>query len=97
VEELCGGQARPVLLECCCYRWQEHVGPSEDFQAGYRTREEAQPWIDDDPLELVGQRLPVMVRHEIEHVVDREIAEAFDAAEHDPFPTAEELYTDLYA
>lgn len=97
IEELRGGQTAPVLLECCCYRWQEHVGPSEDFQAGYREREEAQPWIDADALKLVGENLSAIVRQEIERSVDREIAEAFDAAEHDPFPGADELYTDLYA
>jgi TPP-dependent pyruvate/acetoin dehydrogenase alpha subunit len=75
----------------------EHVGPNEDFAAGYRCRDEAQPWQANDPLRLVGEKLPASVRLEIEHAVDREINEAFDAAEHDPFPDAEELYTDLYA
>jgi TPP-dependent pyruvate/acetoin dehydrogenase alpha subunit len=97
IEPMRGSDATPVLLECCCYRWQEHVGPGEDYQAGYRTRDEAQAWIDADPLPRVGRRLPETVRQEIERSIDCEIAAAFDAAEHDPFPAAEELYTDLYA
>lgn len=97
VEELRSGLSGPVLMECCCYRWQEHVGPGQDFQAGYRAREEAQDWIKNDPLKLVAAKLPAMVRQQIEREVQREIVEAFDLAEHDPFPTADELYTDLYA
>src|SRR5262249_36910527 len=29
----------PVFLECHTYRWREHVGPGEDYDAGYRSRE----------------------------------------------------------
>src|SRR5262249_12706495 len=26
----------PAFVECRTYRWREHVGPNEDFDAGYR-------------------------------------------------------------
>jgi TPP-dependent pyruvate/acetoin dehydrogenase alpha subunit len=97
VESLRSRQSGPVFFECRCYRWMEHVGPNEDFAAGYRCRDEAESWQASDPLRLVGEKLPASVRRQIEQAVDREISEAFDAAEHDPFPDAEELYTDLYA
>lgn len=87
----------PVLLECWCYRWCEHVGPGTDFEAGYRDRSEAEPWIERDPLRQVAARLSPAVRQPIEAAVDLEIQQAFAAAERDPFPDAAELYTDLYA
>src|SRR5688572_14757425 len=34
------GEGGPVFLECHTYRWREHVGPNEDYDAGYRTRDE---------------------------------------------------------
>ena len=30
----------PAFIECHTYRWREHVGPNEDYDAGYRSREE---------------------------------------------------------
>jgi TPP-dependent pyruvate/acetoin dehydrogenase alpha subunit len=96
LEELRSGQSGPVLLECCCYRWLEHVGPNEDFQAGYRARDEAAPWIERDALRVVARKLTENQRLEIEQEVECEICEAFAAAENDRFPDERELYTDLY-
>jgi TPP-dependent pyruvate/acetoin dehydrogenase alpha subunit len=97
LEELRSEQSGPVLLECRCYRWLEHVGPNEDFEAGYRPREEMQPWLDRDALALVAKKLTSGQRQEIEQEVEREIREAFLAAQSDPFPGPHELYADLYA
>jgi TPP-dependent pyruvate/acetoin dehydrogenase alpha subunit len=97
VDELRSGASGPVLWECCCYRWFEHVGPNEDFAAGYRPRQEAELWIERDALRLVGGHLSLARRSEIEQEVEAEIRQAFDQAEQDPLPSADELYTDLYA
>jgi 2-oxoisovalerate dehydrogenase E1 component len=88
--------AGPVFLECRAYRWREHVGPNEDFPAGYRSRDEAEPWFRLDAVARVGDRLPAAVRRSIEDQVIAEIREAFDFAERSPFPDAGELYTDLF-
>ena len=40
------------------YRWKEHVGPNEDFQLGYRTPDEAEPWIRNDQVAALAQLLP---------------------------------------
>ena len=42
-------------LRCMTYRWREHVGPGEDYHLGYRTEDEAEPWIDNDPGTRLGE------------------------------------------
>lgn len=96
IERLRSERRGPAFLECCCYRWLEHVGPNEDYTAGYRLRDEAQPWIDSDPLRVVGESLPAGVRERVNREVAAEIADAFAFAEASPFPPGEELYTDLF-
>jgi TPP-dependent pyruvate/acetoin dehydrogenase alpha subunit len=95
VAALRAGDARPWFLECMTYRWKEHVGPGEDFGI-YRPRSEAEPWIENDQVRLVGDHLPWSTRQRIETEVDVAIREAFEFAEQSPFPDAGELYTDVY-
>lgn len=96
LEKLRGG-AGPMMLECDCYRWREHVGPAEDFAIGYRARVEAEPWIAGDQLTRVGGRLDAKRRAEIEREVESQLAEAFRFAQESPWPDPGELMTDLYA
>jgi TPP-dependent pyruvate/acetoin dehydrogenase alpha subunit len=97
VTELRSGMTAPVLIECPCYRWKEHVGPGEDFAAGYRSAEECGRWQETDALAAVGSRLNAAQRREIEQSVEEEIRDAFDFAECSPFPSENELHTDVYA
>jgi len=96
VQALRNGQPGPYFFECWTYRWMEHVGPGEDYQMGYRTRDEAQPWIDKDEVIRVRDLLAPEQVTQIEAEVEAEIAEAIDFAETSPFPEANELYTDVY-
>jgi TPP-dependent pyruvate/acetoin dehydrogenase alpha subunit len=73
------------------------VGPNDDYDAGYRTREELRPWLEQDQVNVIGSKLDPSVRARIETEVEEEIREAFEFAEQSPFPPAEELYTDMYA
>ena len=91
------GREGPRLFECMTYRWMEHVGPNEDFDAGYRSRSEAQPWFESDPLKTIGASLDPVRRGQIEVDVESEIYEAFVFAEDSPFPDDGELYTDVFA
>ncbi|HEV3263734.1 MAG TPA: thiamine pyrophosphate-dependent dehydrogenase E1 component subunit alpha, partial [Gemmataceae bacterium] len=86
----------PRFLEALCYRWKEHVGPNEDFHAGYRCRGEAEHWYANDPLRRLARGLPAGRRTTIEQEVEAEIEDAFRFAEASPFPEDHELYTDLY-
>jgi TPP-dependent pyruvate/acetoin dehydrogenase alpha subunit len=87
----------PGLLECRTYRWREHVGPGEDYEAGYRTREELRPWQEDDQLTATGARLGIETRERIDSAIEAEIEAAFRFAEAAPWPGPQELYTNVYA
>jgi TPP-dependent pyruvate/acetoin dehydrogenase alpha subunit len=90
------GDSGPRFFECLAYRWKEHVGPNEDFEAGYRVRSEAEPWFANDQVKRLGDLVEPMVRQQIEAEVEAEIHAAFAFAEQSPFPDDEELYTDMF-
>jgi len=90
------GQPGPYFFECMTYRWREHVGPNEDFAAGYRTREEAEPWMRDDQVKRIGRMIDASLRSRIEQEVEAEVADAFEFAERSPLPDDRELYTDMF-
>ena len=96
VGQLRAGSAGPVFFECLTYRLKEHVGPNDDFQLGYRTREEAEAWVKSDPIEQLRAHLDAAERRRIEMEVEDEIKDAFAFAEQSPWPEAAELYTDVY-
>jgi TPP-dependent pyruvate/acetoin dehydrogenase alpha subunit len=87
--------AGPWFFEVMTYRWREHVGPGCDYHLGYRSEDEAAPWLANDPLRRLGESLDADDRAGIEAMVDEEIAEAFAFAESSPFPDAAELMTDV--
>ena len=89
------GQPGPFFFECMTYRWKEHVGPNEDYQLGYRSRDEAEPWIKNDQVKRIGALLEAGPRQKIESEVEAEINEAFAFAEASPFPDYPELFTDV--
>lgn len=87
----------PYFFECVTYRLKEHVGPNEDFDAGYRSLKEAQVWIKNDAVKKVGKLLPKKIRSDIELTVESMVKEAFEFAANSPVPDEKELYTDVYA
>ena len=86
----------PRFLEVTTYRWREHVGPSGDYQLGYRSLAECEPWVKADPVRLLGQELALAERSRIEVEVEGEIAAAFAFAEVSPLPGPAELMTDIF-
>jgi TPP-dependent pyruvate/acetoin dehydrogenase alpha subunit len=94
--DLRNGRPGPRFLECLTYRWREHVGPNEDYDKGYRSRSELEPWIAADQLTRLATMVPAAEREAIEREVLAEIREAFEFAERSPVPDPEELYTDLF-
>ena len=87
----------PVFFECMTYRWRQHVGPGEDYDAGYRSRREFMSWVKRDQVQRIGKLLFPAARVRIERAVEREIASAFRFAAKSPFPKARELYTNVFA
>jgi TPP-dependent pyruvate/acetoin dehydrogenase alpha subunit len=96
VAALRAGQPGPFFFECMTYRWREHVGPGEDFGLGYRTREEAAPWVNGDQVARLAAMVSPEERRRIEAEVEAEVADAFTFAEASPFPPARELWTDVF-
>ncbi len=87
----------PEFMECHAYRWREHVGPNEDFDAGYRSREAARPWMENDQVSRLESMLEADVVGNIQTEIEAEITAAEQFAEQSPFPEAEELMHHVYA
>lgn len=80
----------PYFVEIMTYRCKEHVGPGEDFQAGYRSIEEREAWNEKDPLCTDKE----MVK-KLSQGILKEIDEAVAFAEQSEWPGVEELLTDV--
>jgi TPP-dependent pyruvate/acetoin dehydrogenase alpha subunit len=96
VNSLRSGAQGPFFFECMTYRFLEHVGPNEDFNLGYRSRDEAEPWVKNDPVTTIGKLIDSGLRRRIESEADVEILDAFAFAEESSFPDERELYTDVF-
>lgn len=83
-----GGE--PMFVEIRTYRYKEHVGPGEDFQWGYRSREDFLSWKHNDLLE----RHPDLAA-ELRPGILREIEDAVAYAEQSPDPSEEDLLRDV--
>ncbi len=86
----------PRFFECITYRFKEHVGPNEDFQAGYRLQKDAEKWIKNDPVKKLAKLINPLTRQKIESQIEAAIKKAFQFAEDSPFPNPEELYKDVF-
>lgn len=80
----------PAFLKIKTVRYREHVGPGEDFHAGYRSESAINEWKSKDPLlkaspELEGYRAEIQT----------EIEAAVKFALNSPMPTFEDLLTDV--
>ena len=82
--------AQPQLVEIKTFRYKEHVGPGEDWDAGYRHRQDLVRWQQQDPL---INRSDLVAR--FEHSIREEIAEAVIFAEASLWPSEEALLTDV--
>lgn len=91
------GELGPIFLECHTYRWREHVGPANDYDAGYRSTDELQPWVDNDQIPRVAAMLEPDERRTIDAEVENVVAASIAFAEKSPFPVAAELMTHVYA
>jgi TPP-dependent pyruvate/acetoin dehydrogenase alpha subunit len=96
VARIRGGEG-PEFIECRTYRWREHVGPNEDFDAGYRPRADLDPWLQHDPVQTIGMTLEADRRAAIDASIENQIADAIAFAEASPFPEPEALYADVFA
>ena len=87
----------PQFMECKTYRWREHVGPGEDYDDDYRTRDGLAPWQENDAVTTTGDMLDAPEREAIDADVEQQIAKAVEFAEQSPWPEPEELFSHVYA
>lgn len=93
---------RPALMHCSWFRYLEHVGVNEDFDAGYRSRTEALEWLARDPVALQRQKLteklgiPEARVAGLEQELDAGVARGLQAAMDAPFSPVEEAFTGLF-
>lgn len=87
----------PIFLECLTWRWREHVGPGEDYDAGFRSKSELAKWQKKDPVLLLGKKLDKATKAKIDSEIEAEIAASVKFAEDSPWPAAKELFTDVFA
>ncbi len=87
----------PQFIEAITYRWLEHVGPSEDFNAGYRSRAEAEPWHAQDTVAQMADNSDADWLSQMRAEINAEIDAAVAFAEHSPAHRQEDLYRHVYA
>ena len=87
----------PAFMECVTYRWREHVGPREDYDSGYRGRDELRPWQESDQVERLARMLPMDTMNRISEEVAAQIEDAFNFASASSPPDQSELLRHVYA
>jgi TPP-dependent pyruvate/acetoin dehydrogenase alpha subunit len=92
---------RPAFLHLKYYRYLGHIGTQEDFNVGYRSRNEFYAWRKVDPVALLrkkltadglGEKRITAMERKIETGVERAIREA----ERAPFPKKNKLYENVF-
>ena len=91
----------PVFLHLKCYRYLEHVGINEDFDAGYRPKSEYETWRNLDCLALQRKRLLDQNLSEdevggIESRIDEQIRASIKLAQEASYPQPDELYRGVF-
>ena len=81
---------RPSFLYVNCYRYLEHVGVKEDFDAGYRKKNEW--WYHNDCLKLQEEKVRGVDLISIKQSINDRVEAAIAKAKTDEFPDLEELY-----
>jgi pyruvate dehydrogenase E1 component alpha subunit len=91
--------AGPYFLEVVTYRYRGH---SMGDQRAYRTHDEIRKWQAEDPIGkfedvLLKAGIPHTELDAIDNEAKRLVAEAVQFADDSPFPSNDEIWTDIYA
>ncbi len=91
----------PCFLWLKYYRYLEHVGINEDFNAGYRSRKEFEKWYKKDPIALQRKKLLKSGVKEkriikIEKAIDNQIKNSILLAKKAPLAPISETYQDVF-
>ncbi len=92
----------PYFVECMTYRIREHVGPLNDWDRGYRTKEEVDVWMAKCPIERLSKQLlseKIMSQEQIqsEHQKYAKMADdAYELALKSPWPDTLSMTEHVY-
>ena len=92
----------PCFMELKYYRYLEHVGINEDFNAGYRSKDEFEEWYEKDPVNLQRKKLLELDYNEaeiqkMERGIDAQIERSIKLAQNASFSDRSELYKEIYS
>ena len=90
----------PGFLHFTYFRFLEHVGPREDFDAGYRRKPTQEDIEGLDPVlcfeqEICRNGCSAVDLAALRKAVDEQIGRSMHSAKDAPFPSPSELYTDV--
>ncbi len=91
----------PCFLHLKYYRYLEHVGINEDFDAGYRSKKEFEKWYKKDPVAIQRKKLLKSGIKEkkiikLEKEIDGQIKTSIILAEKAPLAKVSEVYKDVF-
>jgi pyruvate dehydrogenase E1 component alpha subunit len=95
-------RSMPAFLHLRYFRYLEHVGVNEDFDAGYRSRDEFEEWLRVDPISLQREKLKDLgwenntIRN-LETDIDDRINDSLGRAKDADFCRVSELYRGVLA
>ncbi|MBN2316084.1 MAG: thiamine pyrophosphate-dependent dehydrogenase E1 component subunit alpha [Sedimentisphaerales bacterium] len=89
---------QPSFLHLKYYRYLEHVGVNEDFDAGYRSKDEFEEWLKVDPVRLQRTKLQELGWDEreirtLEKGVEEQIDSSLTRAQKAPLAENSAVYT----
>ncbi|MQF94306.1 MAG: thiamine pyrophosphate-dependent dehydrogenase E1 component subunit alpha [SAR202 cluster bacterium] len=93
----------PYLFELETYRWLGHVGPEDDDYLNYRPMDELDSWKKRCPIEAIQGTLMAKGildddrTSSLENQIAEEIRAAFQFAKSSPFPTSNDLLTNVFS
>lgn len=92
---------KPAFLYLKYYRYLEHVGVHEDFNAGYRSKKDFMKWQKKDPIKLLRDKLedtkiPDTDIIKIENRINKQVEESLKKAIEAPFPDPSELLKNTF-
>lgn len=87
---------QPSFLHLKYYRYLEHVGVHEDFNAGYRNKKEFLKWQKKDPVHILRKKMQDAKVSDkeiikLEESINRQVEKSLQKAQAAPFPESSEL------
>lgn len=95
-------QLKPAFLRLEYFRYLEHVGVNEDFDVGYRSRDEFERWLSEDPISLQRKKLEALgwaqgAIEEAEAQINDKVSRSLIKAQEAKFCDVCELFSGVFA